>query len=153
VVDRADLRELVDDLREPGQVLGDAESGLARGDRLELAADTVGRIGLHVEGVDVRRAAELVQEDDVPGPRLPPFVRLLRRAQKRGEVQAKEARRTGLDQAPPREAASPLVIGATQVHEPVLSGVFYPEGGCTTEPRVAAGAPWGFNAAAGIPCC
>ena len=29
----------------------------------------VGRVGLHVERVDVRRAAELVEEDDVLGPR------------------------------------------------------------------------------------
>ena len=43
--------------------------GLAGGDRLELAADAVRRVGLHVERVEVRRPAELVQEDDVLGPR------------------------------------------------------------------------------------
>ena len=41
---------------------------MARLDRLELAADAVRGVGLHVEGVDVRRAAALVQEDDVLGP-------------------------------------------------------------------------------------
>ncbi len=67
VIHRTDLGEAIDDRRKPRQMLADTKTGLAGGDRLELAANSVGRIGLHVEGVEVRRPAELVQQDDVLG--------------------------------------------------------------------------------------
>ena len=76
VVHRADLREPVDHRGEPRQVLADRQARLAGGDRLELAANARRRVGLHVERVQVRRAAELVQEDDVLGPRRMPDARV-----------------------------------------------------------------------------
>ena len=71
VVHRPNLcaRRPVDHHREPRQMLAHAQARLAGRDRLELAANPVRRIGLHVERVQVGRAAELVQEDDVLGAR------------------------------------------------------------------------------------
>ena len=69
VVHRSHLGEPVDHRGETRQVLGDRETRLAGGDRRELAPDARRRVGLHVERVQVRRSAELVQEDHVPGPR------------------------------------------------------------------------------------
>ena len=78
VMDRADLGELSMTVANRGRCSVTVQAGLGRRDRLELAADAVGRVRLHVEGVDVRRAAELVQEEDVlrpaaqrPAPRRP----------------------------------------------------------------------------------
>ena len=90
VMDRADLGELVQDGRPPRQVLGDRQAGLARGDRLELAADAIGSLRLHVERVDVRGPAELVQEDDVPGA----GTRAARLARRPGAARRDSARRT-----------------------------------------------------------
>jgi hypothetical protein len=46
------------------QQFGHADVGSARRDRLEIAADGVGRVRLGIEGVNVAGTAELVQEDD-----------------------------------------------------------------------------------------
>ena len=43
--------------------------GVRRGDRAELAADAVGRIGLEVEAVVLRQAAGQEDVDHRPGPR------------------------------------------------------------------------------------
>ena len=78
--------------------------GCGRGDRLELAADPVGRVRLHVEGVDVRGAAELVQEEDVLRPRAQP--RPLGGPQPGGQVQPGEPRGAGLEQVRRESAAA-----------------------------------------------
>ena len=129
VMDRAHLGERVDDGGEPRQVLGDGETGLGRRDGLELAANAVGRGRLHVEGVDVRRAAELVQEENVLGPRLQP--RLLGGSQPGGQVQPREPRGAGLEEGPAREPAGGVEIRALPAHDHVPL----------------------FNDATRIPCC
>ncbi len=53
--------------REHRQVLADLDAGGARRDRLELAADGVGRIGLEVEAVELREAAGEKDEDHGTG--------------------------------------------------------------------------------------
>ena len=65
VIHRPDLREPTYHFRKLRQMLTHDQARLARLDRLELAPNTLGCVGLHVECVNVRRAAELVQEDDV----------------------------------------------------------------------------------------
>ena len=69
-------------------------------DRLELAADAVGGVGLHVERVEMRRAAELVQEDEVlgAGPAAEPLGPLLGSA---GRCQPGDSRRRPPADNPP----------------------------------------------------
>ena len=67
VVYRTNLGEAIDDRREPRQMFGDPEPRLTGRNRLELASNPVRGIRLHVEGVEMRRPAELVQKDDVLG--------------------------------------------------------------------------------------
>src|SRR5262249_24925859 len=57
-------------LREPGEQLTDEEAGQAGRDRFELATDSVRRVRLHVEGVLMGGAAELMQENHRPGAHL-----------------------------------------------------------------------------------
>ena len=56
VVDRPDERQVVGLLRQHRQVLAELAARHGRLDRLELAADLRGGVGLHVPGVLVRRA-------------------------------------------------------------------------------------------------
>ena len=49
------------------QVFADAVAGQHGGDGLELAADAVGGVRLGIEGIDVRRPAEEIEQDDVLG--------------------------------------------------------------------------------------
>ena len=89
-----------------------AGPGVSDGDRLELAADAVGGVGLHVERVDVRRPAALVQEDDVLGPR--PRGRAAPRRPAAGSAGSGPANPAApdLEQAPPRERGSSPEVGA-----------------------------------------
>ncbi len=113
VVHRSHLGEPVNHRGETRQVLGDRETRLAGGDRRELAPDARRRVGLHVERVQVRRSAELVQEDHVPGPRPHAGTARVGRSQERRQAQPGDARETGLDQPPTRQPARHLVVGAT----------------------------------------
>ena len=67
VAERTDQRRPVHPACQPWQVLADVEAGQRRGDRPELAPDAVGGIGLEVEHIDVRRAAEQVEHEDRSG--------------------------------------------------------------------------------------
>ena len=49
--------------RQQRQVLADLDAGHVRGDRLELAADLAGRVGLQVPGVLLGRPAPHEQQD------------------------------------------------------------------------------------------
>ena len=63
-------------LRQLGQVLAEADARHPRGDLAELAAMTVGGVGLHVEGVHVARPAGKANEDRRLGLCRPDFIRL-----------------------------------------------------------------------------
>src|SRR5687767_14831525 len=60
---RADQRQLPGALGQAREVLADAQSWYGCGNRRELAAVLGRRVGLHVPGVLVRRAAPHEQED------------------------------------------------------------------------------------------
>ena len=64
VRDRTHDRELVESLRQSRQMFADANSWQHGRDGAELAANALGSIGLGVEGIDVRRAAVEINEDD-----------------------------------------------------------------------------------------
>ena len=131
VVHRPDLGELAHHLREPGQVLGDEQARLGRGDRLELAADAVGGVGLHVERIEVRRPAELVEEDDVLGLGTKSRSQF-RRAEQGGQVQA-------------REPADPAFSRLRRESRLVIWKSGQPS-------AMRRSFPFRVNAAAGIPC-
>ena len=114
VIHRANLGELVDHRGEPRQVLADRQARLTGRDRLELAANAGRRGRLHVERVQMRRAAELVQEDDVLGPSH--RARSLFGLQERGQAQSGDARGTRLEQAATGDLASRPIIKATEAH-------------------------------------
>ena len=63
VVQAADDRQPVDDPRRVRQVLADLDTGHARRDRPELAADLPRGVRLHVPGVEVARAAVVEDQD------------------------------------------------------------------------------------------
>src|SRR5262249_30696420 len=91
------------------QVLADADAGGAGGDRLELAADAVGGVGLEVEAVKLRQAAG--EEDVDGGPR-----RVARRGggAEGGEVvhaEAEQADGTGLEGGAAGEGGVPERLG------------------------------------------
>ena len=86
--ERADHRQLVHDGRRSGQQLADLDSRQLRGDRLELAADSRGSIGLEVERVLVRQAAREVDHDH----------RLVRRPSRRSGSRRRSRQRLGLEQ-------------------------------------------------------
>ena len=65
VIDGADQRHLVHHRRQPGEDLGDLDARHLGRDRPERPADLLGRIGLHVPGVELRRAADQEQQDAV----------------------------------------------------------------------------------------
>ena len=69
MIDRPDLGKLVDHLGEPRQMLADGQARLSGRDRLKLAANAGRSARLHVKRIQMRRSAELMQEDDVLGPR------------------------------------------------------------------------------------
>ncbi len=68
VGERADDRELIGPGGEAGQVLADPDAGGGGVDRVELAADALGGVGLHVEGVEVAEAAGEEDQDHRPRP-------------------------------------------------------------------------------------
>ena len=111
VIDRADLRELVDHRGEPGQMLADRQTRLAGGDRLKLAANAGRRGRLHIERVEVRRPAELMQEDDVLGSSR--RARVLFGLEQRGQAQSGDAGGPRLEQAATGDLASRPIIKAT----------------------------------------
>ena len=53
MMDRTDLRAAAQDLREAGEMLRQVQTRPARRDRLELAPDAVGGVGLHVKSVNM----------------------------------------------------------------------------------------------------
>ena len=63
VIDRADEGELVGDLRVAGKNLGELEIALGRDGR-ERPANLAGRVGLHVEEVELAGRAEVEDHDD-----------------------------------------------------------------------------------------
>ena len=63
VVTGADERELVGDLRVAGEDFGDVEIALG-GDGLERPANLAGRVGLHVEEVELAGRAKVEDHDD-----------------------------------------------------------------------------------------
>ena len=64
---RADDRVPVGQPGEPGEQLADPDAGDGRGDGPELAPDAGRGVGLGVEGVELRGAAEGEQQDAAPG--------------------------------------------------------------------------------------
>src|SRR5678816_4783021 len=63
MIDAADERELVRDLRNAWKNLADLQIGIVGADRLKWPADLARRVRLHVERVDLRRRAEIENED------------------------------------------------------------------------------------------
>ena len=78
---RADDDELVHDPGEPGKGLANLDAGDVGRDRLPRAGDFLGGVGLEIEHVLVRRAADQVDQDD----------RLVRRADPGGRLSPQEA--------------------------------------------------------------
>ena len=72
---RADDRQLIGPRREAGEMLADLDAGHGRRDRLELAADLVGRLGLHVERVVLPQPAAEQDHDHRPRPARRPAAR------------------------------------------------------------------------------
>src|SRR5439155_9641854 len=90
MVDTAHDGEPMSLLCDQWHVLADAIAGHAGRDWLELAADLDGCFGLHVEGVVMRWAALLKQDDTGPGPTREPRNRTTRRC-RRGGAHLKES--------------------------------------------------------------
>ena len=65
MIDGADQRHLVHHRGQPGEDLGDLNARHLGRDRPERPADFLGRIGLHVPGVELRRAADQEQQDAI----------------------------------------------------------------------------------------
>src|SRR5207244_2772089 len=64
VKDAADQSKLVRHLSQTRQALADENTGRARRDGFEFAPDRFGGVGLHIYGVGLTGAAELVQKDN-----------------------------------------------------------------------------------------
>ena len=106
--ERADHRELVGDLGEPGHVLADFHAVDIRGDRRELAAEFLRRERLQVEHVHVRRAAGQIDVDDRLAGGLRTRQRL--RTEQFGESEAAEAERSDLQEIAARDAVTELLL-------------------------------------------
>ena len=67
VMDAADLGPAIELSPPTRQVLADGRTGNGRRDGLELPPDSIGRIGLHVERIDMARAPVLMQKNHALG--------------------------------------------------------------------------------------
>src|SRR5262249_4435885 len=108
------LREPIDDRGESRQMLADRQSGLACRDRFELAADPSRRCGFHVECVQVRWPAELMEKNDCLRPRR--RTGLLLGSEQRRQAKTRDARGPGMKHAPAGESTSGPKIRATGHH-------------------------------------
>ena len=101
---RADERAAVHVRCEAGQMLADRDGRERRGDRLKLAANFGGLVGLHVPGVEVAGAAVEKQHDDMIGPRrLGGCGPLGIGPEQRRQGEARQTGRTGGEQFPAGE--------------------------------------------------
>ncbi len=66
---RAHDRQLVGQSRQPGKVLADVNSRHLGRNRVKIAADALGCVGLHVERVEMTQAAREKHQDHRPGTR------------------------------------------------------------------------------------
>ena len=98
-----DQREPIHHLRELREDLADPHAGDRGVDRLELAADVGGRVGLGVERVEVRRAAREPDQDAALGLGRPGFRRPARRQQGTEPEEVVEAQAEGAEQADAEE--------------------------------------------------
>src|SRR5262249_5195606 len=60
--DGPDQRDLIHDLRQPGEPVADVQAGYARRDAAQLATDLLGCLGLGVESLEL--AGRAVQEEE-----------------------------------------------------------------------------------------
>ena len=106
VRERANQAEMVQAVREHRHVLGEAEAGDRRGDRAKLAANLRRGAGLGIEGVDVARPAEQINEDD----RLRPAKRAAdgTRGSRQSRNQPGHRQRAGREQLPAIQAVTGL---------------------------------------------
>src|SRR4051812_24451665 len=63
MIDTADQREFVADFRDLRENLAHLEPAALRADRLKRPANLARRMGLHVEGIELARSAEIEDED------------------------------------------------------------------------------------------
>ena len=107
---------------QPGEDLADLEPGKGRVDRLEVAADIGGSVGLGVERVDVRRPAREPDEDAVLDLRRPPLTGT--RPRRRGGGRGHPGRDRSLPgRAEPARSSSRRLGPGHDVREWVVAGM------------------------------
>ena len=117
VADRADDRELVKGLGQRRQRFAEVHARHARGDRLELAADFLGRVRLRIEGFVVRGTAVEPDQDavDLVGAGFAARLRRLGAQCKQvGEGEPAEGAEAGLEEV---AAAEAVAVGAKRGHD------------------------------------
>ena len=150
VMDRADQGQVVGRSGEQGKVLAEREPGHGRGNRLELAADLLGCIGLHVPEVLVSRASFQDEENE----RLGLGTRRSRgRCEQSGQSQPDHAGRADMEQVATAQAIAESTIAGGDPQHRRADHALYPLGFWTisgslyrqrSRIRVTTGMFWGL---------